>query len=126
MSKTINNITAVKVAEQHFDVERLQPGRTWVTEITEEGICTYYTEYKSRKKLGVSTTPLSKQEIRDFFKELYDFARSAEMCCETIDDCSHKVTFMYGPMHKEIFEGATCKGNESLIGKIDRFVNLHR
>ena len=126
MSKTINNIIAVKVAEQIFDVERLQPGITWVTELSEEGICTYHTEYKSRKKLGIIKTPVSKQEMRTFFKELYDFARSAEECCLTIDDCSHKVTFFYSPMHKEIFEGETCKGHESLTGKIEGFVNLHR
>ncbi len=126
MVKTINNIEAVRVAEQHFDVETLKPGRTWVIELTESGILTYHTEYKSRKKLGESRTPVSKQEMKAFFKEMYDFARSADMCCETVDDCSHKVTFIYSPLHKEVCEGATLKGNDSLIGLIDGFVDAHR
>ena len=95
MSKTINNIIAVKVAEQIFDVEKLQPGRTWVTELSEEGIVTYYTEYKSRKKLDVVRTKVQVQEMIKLFQELYDFARSAEECFITIDDCSHRVTFIW-------------------------------
>lgn len=126
MQGTINQILAVKVTEQIFDVDNLRPGRTWVMELTGDGICTYYTEYKSRKKLGVSDTPMSKREMDAFFLELYDFARSAEESYEALDDCSHKVTFIYGPMHKEIFEGETVKGRESLIGMIREFIDLHR
>ena len=65
-------------------------------------------------------------EMKAFFKELYDFVRTAEISCETIDDCSHEVTFIYGPLHREIFEGATIKGHEDLIHKITSFINAHR
>ncbi len=126
MQKTINNISTVIVAEQHYDVEKEQPGITWVIELTEEGICTYHKEYKSQKKLGVSETPVNKDVMTAFFKELYEFARSADMSCEIIGDCSRKVTFIYSSLHKEIFEGATCKGEETLVGKIEGFVKLFR
>ena len=114
MANTINEIIGVKVAEQIFDVEKLQPGRSWITELSEDGIVTYYTEYKSRKKHDIVKTEVPVQEMRSFFKELYDFARGAEDCFITIDDCSRRVTFIYGPMHKEIFEGKVffflCRG----------------
>lgn len=126
MANTINEIIGVKVSEQIFDVEKLQPGRTWVTELSEEGIVTYYTEYKSRKKINVVKTEVPVQDMRSFFKELYDFARSAEECFITIDDCSRRVTFIYGPMHKEIFEGETTKGGRSLTGMIEDFAQKHR
>ena len=126
MANTINEIIGVKVAEQIFDVEKLQPGRTWVTELSEDGIVTYYTEYKSRKKHDIVKTEVPVQEMRSFFKELYDFARGAEDCFITIDDCSRRVTFIYGPMHKEIFEGETTNGGRSLTGIIEDFAQKHR
>ena len=126
MANTINEIIGVKVAEQIFDVEKLQPGRTWVTELSEEGIVTYYTEYKSRKKINIVKTEVPVQEMRSFFIELYYFARGAEDCFITIDDCSRRVTFIYGPMHKEIFEGETTNGGKSLTGIIEDFVEKHR
>ncbi|MBR1642023.1 MAG: hypothetical protein IJ683_06860 [Butyrivibrio sp.] len=126
MANTINEIIGVKVAEQIFDVEKLQPGRTWVTELSEDGIVTYYTEYKSRKKHDIVKTEVPVQEMRSFFKELYDFARGAEDCFITIDDCSRRVTFIYGPMHKEIFEGETTKGGRSLTRMIEDFAQKHR
>ena len=126
MANTINEIIGVKAAEQIFDVEKLQPGRTWVTELSEDGIVTYYTEYKSRKKHDIVKTEVPVQEMRSFFKELYDFARGAEDCFITIDDCSRRVTFIYGPMHKEIFEGETTNGGRSLTGIIEDFVDKHR
>ena len=126
MANTINEIIGVKVAEQIFDVEKLQPGRTWVTELSEDGIVTYYTEYKSRKKHDIVKTEVPVQEMRGFFKELYDFARGAEDCFITIDDCSRRVTFIYGPMHKEIFEGETTNGGRSLTGIIEDFAQKHR
>ena len=126
MANTINEIIGVKVAEQIFDVEKLQPGRTWVTELSEDGIVTYYTEYKSRKKHDIVKTEVPVQEMRSFFKELYDFARGAEDCVITIDDCSRRVTFIYGPMHKEIFEGETTNGGRSLTGMIEDFAQKHR
>ena len=126
MANTINEIIGVKAAEQIFDVEKLQPGRTWVTELSEDGIVTYYTEYKSRKKHDIVKTEVPVQEMRSFFKELYDFARGAEDCVITIDDCSRRVTFIYGPMHKEIFEGETTNGGRSLTGIIEDFVDKHR
>ena len=86
MANTINEIIGVKVAEQIFDVEKLQPGRTWVTELSEEGIVTYYTEYKSRKKINVVKTEVPVQDMRSFFKELYDFVRSAEECFIPMDE----------------------------------------
>ena len=126
MANTINEIIGVKVAKQILDVEKLQPGRTWVTELSEEGIVTYYTEYKSRKKINVVKTEVPVQEMRSFFIELYDFARGAEDCFITIDDCSRRVTFIYGPMHKEIFEGETTNGGRSLTGIIEDFVDKYR
>ena len=126
MANTINEIICVKVAEQIFDVEKLQPGRTWVTELSEDGIVTYYTEYKSRKKHDIVKTEVPVQEMRSFFKELYDFARGAEDCVITIDDCSRRVTFIYGPMHKEIFEGETTNGGRSLTRMIEDFAQKHR
>ena len=126
MANTINEIIGVKVAEQIFDVEKLQPGRTWVTELSEDGIVTYYTEYKSRKKHDIVKTEVPVQEMRGLFKELYDFARGAEDCFITIDDCSRRVTFIYGPRHKEIFEGETTKDGRSLTGIIEDFAQKHR
>jgi hypothetical protein len=126
MANTINEIIGVRVSEQIFNVEKLQPGRSWITELSEDGIVTYYTEYKSRKKHDIVKTEVPVQEMRSFFKELYDFARGAEDCFITIDDCSRRVTFIYGPMHKEIFEGETTNGGKSLTGIIEDFVDKHR
>lgn len=126
MANTINEIIGVRVSEQIFNVEKLQPGRSWITELSEDGIVTYYTEYKSRKKHDIVKTEVPVQEMRSFFKELYDFARGAEDCFVTIDDCSRRVTFIYGPMHKEIFEGETTNGGRSLTGIIEDFVDKHR
>ena len=126
MSNTINEIIEVKVSEQVFDVDKMRPGRTWIKELSEDGIVTYYTEYKSRKKLDLEKIKVPVQEMRIFFARLYDFARSAEECYVTIDYCNHRVTFIYGPMHKEIFEGATIKGSQSLTGVIEDFVDEHR
>ena len=126
MANTINEIIGVRVSEQIFNVEKLQPGRSWITELSEDGIVTYYTEYKNRKKHDIVKTEVPVQEMRSFFKELYDFARSAEECFITIDDCSRRVTFIYGPMHKEIFEGETTKGGKSLTGMIEDFAQKHR
>lgn len=126
MANTINEIIGVRVSEQIFNVEKLQPGRSWITELSEDRIVTYYTEYKSRKKIDVVKTEVPVQEMRSFFKELYDFARGAEDCFITIDDCSRRVTFIYGPMHKEIFEGETTNGGRSLTGIIEDFAQKHR
>ena len=126
MANTINEIIGVRVSEQIFNVEKLQPGRSWITELSEDGIVTYYTEYKSRKKHDIVKTEVPAQEMRSFFKELYDFARGAEDCVITIDDCSRRVTFIYGPMHKEIFEGETTNGGRSLTGMIEDFAQKHR
>ena len=126
MANTINEIIGVRVSEQIFNVEKLQPGRSWITELSEDGIVTYYTEYKSRKKHDIVKTEVPAQEMRSFFKELYDFARGAEDCFITIDDCSRRVTFIYGPMHKEIFEGETTNGGRSLTGMIEDFAQKHR
>ena len=126
MANTINEIIGVRVSEQIFNVEKLQPGRSWITELSEDGIVTYYTEYKSRKKHDIVKTEVPVQEMRSFFKELYDFARGAENCFVTIDDCSRRVTFIYGPMHKEIFEGEVTKGGRSLTGMIEDFAQKHR
>ena len=126
MANTINEIIGVRVSEQIFNVEKLQPGRSWITELSEEGIVTYYTEYKSRKKHDIVKTEVPAQEMRSFFKELYDFARGAEDCFIRIDDCSRRVTFIYGPMHKEIFEGETTNGGRSLTRMIEDFAQKHR
>ena len=126
MANTINEIIGVRVSEQIFNVEKLQPGRSWITELSEDGIVTYYTEYKSRKKHDIVKTEVPAQEMRSFFKELYDFARGAEDCFITIDDCSRRVTFIYGPMHKEIFEGETTNGGRSLTRMIEDFAQKHR
>ena len=126
MAETINQIQAVKVTEQIFDLRVMRPGRTLCTELTEGEICTYHTEYKKRKRLGVSKTLVDPEEMNAFFKELYDFVRTAESNCITIDDCEHKVVFSYGPLHSETFIGEKIKGRESLLGMIHGFVNSHR
>ena len=126
MADTINRIESVKLTEQIFDLRKMRPGRTLCIELTEGEICTYHTEYKKRKRLGVSKTLVNPEEMKVFFEELYDFVRNAENSYLTIDDCCHKVTFFYGPMHREIFVGDTVRGDESLLGKIHGFVNSHR
>ncbi len=126
MGKSINNITRVKVAERTYDLEQEQPGRTWATELDEFGIRTYFTEYRRRKELDMDCIPVNRGDIQEFFMELYDFVRSADMCEKTIDDCKHTVTFWYGPYHKETFEEETWNGSESLTGKINSFVDRQR
>ena len=126
MKETINQIEAVKVVNQLFDVEIMQPGISWVTELYEDCIVTYNCEFKSLRRLGVSRTPVSKDEMRRFFTELYEFARTAESSCDLVDDCSHKVTYIYNPYHKEVFEGGIIRGDELLENKIEEFVNRHR
>ena len=126
MADTINRIESVKLTEQIFDLKKMRPGRTLCIELTEGEICTYHTEYKKRKRLGVSKTLVNPEEMKVFFEELYDFVRNAESNCITIDDCAHKVVFSYGALHSETFWGETIKGRESLLGKIHGFVNSHR
>ena len=125
MAKSINNITSVWVIERHTDVVNLapKPGITNVIELTEEEIRTYYTEYKKRKKLNLIVTKTDEKEMKAFFSELYDFVRSAEICCRIVDDCIYEVTFNYGPLHREVFEGATVNGERTLIGMIHRFTD---
>lgn len=126
MRQTINDIHAIRLTEQMYNVELFQPGDTTVTELSEEGITTYYTEYKSRKKHDVVKTPVDRQEMTAFFKEVYKFIRNADESSTPIDDCSYKLTLYYNSYHKEILEGDTSCGDEYLLGKIYRFVEVHR
>lgn len=53
MQGTINQILAVKVTEQIFDVDNLRPGRTWVSELTGREQIDYeqlYTELPVEKR----------------------------------------------------------------------------
>ena len=108
MNLTINEIQMVKVVEKSFDVERMTDFHRWHYELYSDAVVTYRMEKGGQKKIGKSITPIAKDEMKAFFKELYE------------------VTFIYGPLHREIFEGAICKGHEDLIHKITSFINAHR
>lgn len=95
MEKAVNQVLAAKVTEQCFDVDKLQPRRTRVMELTRNGFRTYYMEDKNRKKLGVGDTLVSKKEMDKFFLKQYDFVRNIETRKVTIDGCPNKVTFIY-------------------------------
>ena len=71
----------------------------WHYELYSDAVVTYRMEKGSQKKIGKSITPIAKDEMK---------------------------AFIYGPLHREIFEGAICKGHEDLIHKITSFINAHR
>lgn len=122
---SVNVITSVRVAEKSFNVETLSYSRAWVTELKGDAIITYRRQIGEKKQLDKSVIRVDEQTMKDFFAQLYDFARTAEFSETPIDDCSHKVTFYYDGYHKEIFEGMTYKGSDTLIGMIDRFVEKY-
>lgn len=126
MNLTINEIKMVKVSEKHFDVDKPYHYDVEHIELYQDAIVTYRTEKGSARKIGKSTTPVSRKKMMSFLKDLYEFVRSAEISCDTIDDSTHEVTFVYGPLHKEVFEGTTVKEGEELIAKIVSFVNDQR
>ena len=125
MQWSVNKIEQITLKERTFNPLVDQIGETRVIEINEKGIRTYSVKDKSEKKLDVRDVPVSEEEIRGFFDEMYDFARSADMSCTTLDDTCHRVTFYYGNLHKEIFEGALCRGDEVLAGRIHNFVKKY-
>ncbi len=112
----------VKVVEKGFDFDTFSYTRAWITELRCDSIITYRRKNGERKQFDKRIVHVDEKEMRDFFKQLYDFARTAEFSETPIDDCFHKVTFFYDGYHKEEFEGMTHKGSESLIGSIDSFV----
>ncbi len=122
---TINKIHMVEVIEKIFDVEKMDYGVILHTELYHDGIITYHMEKDSKKKMGKLETKVNPVEMDAFFTKLYDFVRNAEFDAEPIDDCHHEVRFIYTPLHKEIFEGGTYKGDLSLTGIIETFVEEH-
>ena len=78
MADTINRIESVKLTEQIFDLEKMRPGRTLCIELSQGEICTYYTEYKKRKRVGLSKTLVSKEEMEAFFEELFQLEQDTE------------------------------------------------
>lgn len=125
MKITTNTISSITLKEQGFDVENFKPGRMYVSQISEDGILKYYSEYKSRKRQDVIKVSVDKTEVETFFKEIYEFVRTADSRGSLIDDCSHEVVIFYNGNHKEFFEGDTYKGEESLLGKINCFIYSH-
>lgn len=125
MKITTNTISSITLREQGFDIENYKPDRMYVSQISEEGILKYYTEYKSRKRQDVTKVSVDKAEIETFFKEIYEFVRTADDSVDIIDDCSHEVVIFYNGNHREHFEGDTYKGEESLLGKIIGFIDSH-
>lgn len=125
MAKTFNRITSVKAVVSFSD---LIGGGAEAIELFGDGACTYEYAAGSHKKLNEEHISIPKQEMKLFFEELYGFVRTADECCLTINDCSYEVTFNYDfdQLHQEVFKGMTIKGNESLLGKIGQFVDLHR
>lgn len=125
MRATTNDIHFVWLTEQIFNVELFQPGNTMVTEFNEDGIVTYYTEYKSRKRKDVIKIAVDRNQMQTFFDDLYMFVRNADESSTPVDDCSYKLTLYYNNCHKEIFEGDTTSGGKSMLGMLYRFVEAH-
>ena len=124
MKKTGFQIQKIRLLVGTFIPAELHPGSNYITEISEEGILMYETEYKSRKQINKSVIKdIPKEEITEFFKEIYDFSRGIDDYERIVNDCSYTVTFYYDGFHKEIFKNGCMRGDEWLVSKITEFVS---
>ena len=118
----INEIEKVRVYEKianPFFEEELDAS---VIEIFADHIATYKEKAGTRERYDVEKLCVESAIIKSFFEVLYSFIRTADTCRKTKDDKKHIVTITYNGFHKEIFEGATLKGEEELSWKIKTFV----
>ena len=124
MKEVRYQIRKIKLLVGTFIPSGMHPGSNFITEITEDGIITYETEYKSRKQINKKVIDnIPQKEIRHFFEDIYDFTRRIDDYEKIVDDCSYTVTLYYEGFHKEIFESGCYSGDEWLVGKINEFVD---
>ena len=124
MNRNPFELSEVRLVIGTFDPSVFKPGRSYVTEISRDGILQYEKEPGSQKQIDkFINRDVSVSDIDNFFRELFEFSRNISEESLTIDDCSYTVTFIYSSFHKEIFKG-WC-GNEStcLHNMIKQFVN---
>lgn len=126
MKEARSHIQKIRVLVGTYIPAEFHPGSNYITEISEDGITMYETQYKSRKPINkrvINNIPW--EDIQKFFEDIYVFSRKINEWGMTVDDCSYTMTLYYSPYHKEIFEGACVYGNESLYGKIIQFVRKY-
>ncbi|WP_028236478.1 hypothetical protein [Pseudobutyrivibrio sp. MD2005] len=124
--KSINKIQKVVMTERLYRFPDFKCIRSDHIELSLDGIKTYRTFAGSKKHVDKYSESVEKDEMKEFFAELYDFVRNATDCGLTIDDCEHKVRFIYNDWHEEIFLGWTGTAKENLTGKIWSFIESHR
>jgi len=124
MKEVRYQIRKIRLLEGIFNPSELHLEKNYITEITEDGIITYETEYKSRKQFNKKVVDnIPQKEIKQFFEDIYDFSRRIDDYEKIVDDCSYTVTLYYEGFHKEIFENGCYSGDEWLVGKINEFVD---
>ena len=89
-----------------YDAQNLNPGRSYITEISHDGIVSYEKEYINKTQFNKQKIiDIPKDKIDNFFYEIYNLSDSGEEKNYIIkDDCSYTVTITYSKGHKEIFE----------------------
>lgn len=125
MEKTMNEIYQIKLDEALFSPDVMDIVETWHAELNEDSIITYRTKKGSRKRYEKSEGKVPFKEMKGFFKELYEFVRTADGCAELIDDCSRKLTIVYYGDHKEIIEGCVFRDDEQMLSLIYSFIEDH-
>ena len=124
MKEVRYQIRKIRLLEGIFNPSELHLDKNFITEITEDGIITYETEYKSRKQFNKKVVDnIPQKEIKQFFEDIYDFSRRIDDYELIVDDCSYTVTLYYEGFHKEIFENGCYSGDEWLVSKINEFVS---
>ena len=119
----INQIRGIKAKIEHYDNNG---NYTEFIELSEDFIVTYRKNKGSRTYLGLSQTPISKTDMKAFFKEVYDFVRTASEEDDWFGNTKYEVELIYSGFHSETLRGITKKGNEVLFDKLIDFVNEHR
>ena len=118
MAKIMNEIYQIKLDESFFSPDLMDIVETWHAVLNEDSIMTYKTKKGSRKRYDKFEVKVPYKEMKSFFKELYEFVRTADGCVELVDDCSRKLTIVYYGDHKETIEGCAIKDDKMMLSLI--------
>jgi hypothetical protein len=124
MENSFFDIQKIRLVIGTFDIRILKPGKSYITEISDEGIIEYETNPGSKKQLNkIVIRDIPKDEIEKFFDEIFEFSRKNLKTAITVDDCSYTVTFTYSSFHKEVFEGWCGDDETTIVRMAEGFVN---
>ena len=125
-TRSIYQIQKIRYIKSYYD--QTVHSVTVVYELSEKGILEYCMEQGSRKRLDRSFTKVDSVDMRNFMDDLQSFVQGADITFKRVDDCIHKVQFIYEGDHKEIFDLdiGTIDREDSIIKRICCFILEHQ